>query len=163
MKNVAFIAIVLAVGFSCQIVWWRVRGPSLSSIPALFILVFIFLGATAVFRGVIDLAATDYARLALFYGALVLGYTILCSAIEARSPTLSIITHIAGYGQGGCPEEDLIASLLAEDAMMDRMRLMQRSGLVQIVDGRCALTRKGALFAHLFEFGGRIFGVAEGG
>ena len=163
MQNVAFIAVVLAIGFVCQLVGGRVRGPSLSSIPILFALVFVVLGATALLWGVFDLAPADYTRLALLYGALVLGYTILCSAVVARSPTLSIVTDIASSGPFGCPEEDLIARFLAADAMMDRLRLMEKTGLVHIANGRCTLTGKGALFALLFEFSGQVFGVAKGG
>jgi hypothetical protein len=47
--------------------------------------------------------------------------------------------------------------------MMDRLRLMETSGLVHIADGRCTLTGKGLLFARLFEFGARVFGLAKGG
>jgi len=163
VQNMAFVAIVLSVGFICQIVWWRLRGPSLSSILVLFAAVYLVLSVACVRYGLLSFSAADYARVSALFASVVLAYTIVCSAVEARSPSLSIITCIAGCGQRGCPEEDLTTRLLAEDAMRDRLRLMEVSGLVHIADGRCTLTGKGAFFAHLFEFGGRVFGVAKGG
>jgi hypothetical protein len=163
MQNMAFVAIALATGFIFQVAWWRLRGPSLSSILFLFALVFAALSVAGLHWGILNPSPADYARLTLLYVSVVLSYTILCSAVEARSPSLGIITCIADYGKHGCPKDELIRRFIAEGAMIDRLRLMEDSGLVVIAGGRCALTRQGLLFARLFEFGAQFFGLAKGG
>src|SRR5262249_291153 len=95
MPNVAFLALALAVRFLVQVAWWRVRGPSLPSVLLLFLLSFVALTVAALRLGVVNVALTDYVRLTMFYVSVILSYTIVCSLIDARSPTLSIVTYIA--------------------------------------------------------------------
>jgi hypothetical protein len=163
MQNIALVAAALACGFIFQVAWWRIRGPSLASISLLFALAFAGLSLACLRWGVQSVGLVDYARLTLFYVSIVLSYTILCSAVQARSPTLSIVTCIADYGENGCPDAELKRRFLAQDAIMDRLKLMEAGGLVAIAGGRCTLTGKGLLFARLFEFGARFFGLGKGG
>lgn len=164
MYNILFVVIALAVGFLLQIVWWRVRLPSLSSVLGLFATAFVVLSAVALYWHVLTLGFVDYARLALLYAAMVLSYTIVCTHAQTRSPALTIIKYIAGYQRdGGCPENKLVRHFLGLDAMADRLKLMEASDLIRFADGKCRLTNKGRFFARLFEFAAQFFGLPKGG
>jgi hypothetical protein len=163
MQNVAFVVVAFIGGFIFQAIWWRVSRPSLSSILLIFALVYAALSVTAWHWNILQVGAAEYSELTLLYLTVLLSHTILCSAVQARSPTLSIVTCIADHGEYGCPDDELKRRFLAQDAIMDRLKLMERSGLIAIAGGRCAVTGKGLLFARLFEFGARFFGLAKGG
>jgi hypothetical protein len=163
MKNIAFLALALAGGFIFQVVWWRIRRPSISSVLFLFALVFIGLSMTGLCLGILNLGPADYVRLTLLYISVTLSYAIVCSAVEVRSPTLSIITYIADRGRCGCRERELMQHFLAQGALADRIELMEVGGLVRIVERNCALTNKGLPFAHLFEFAAQFFDLPKGG
>jgi hypothetical protein len=62
MKNIAFLALALAGGFIFQVVWWRIRRPSISSVLFLFALVFIGLSMTGLCLGILNLGPADYVK-----------------------------------------------------------------------------------------------------
>lgn len=164
MHNIAFVAIALTGGFTFQVIWWRIHRPSISSVISLFSLVFVVLSVAGLYWGVLNVGIADYARLMLLYVSIVLSYTIVCSAVEVPSPTVSIITYVADRDRRyGCPEKELVQHFLTLDAMADRLKLMEVGGLVRIVDGRCILTNKALSFARLFESAARFFGLPKGG
>jgi hypothetical protein len=166
MHNIAIVSIALIGGFLLQIVWWRIIGPSLSSVLLLFVLVFATLTAGGLHFGILDLQAADFCRLTLLYTSVVLSYTCVCTVLEVEvpSPTASIITYIADCDrEGGCSDDDLIRHFAAQDALLDRLNRMAESGLLRITDGICTLTGKGVFFARLFDFAARLFGLSKGG
>jgi hypothetical protein len=163
MQNIGLLGITLICGFILQIAWWRSRRPTLTSVLSIFTLVFVGLGIAGLYWDILRAGAAERALLTLFYGSIVLTYTALCSAIEVPSPTLSIVTYVADRGLPGCPQDELKRHFLALDAMTDRLKLMEVSGLVQIASGQCALTNRGRLFARLFDFAARFFGLPNGG
>jgi hypothetical protein len=163
MISIGLVAVALIVGFLLPVVWWRVRGPSLSSVLLLFTLFYVLLSVAVLHWDLISVGAADYARLTLLYVSLVLGYTIVCSAVEASSPTLGIIEHLAKRGRDGCPESELMQRFLDQDSAWDRIKLMEVGPLVRIEAGRCTLTNKGLLLARLFQLAAQFFGLPQGG
>lgn len=164
MRNVGFLIVALAGGFIFQVAWWRVRGPSISSVLALFALSFVGLSVAGLHWGILIVGVVDYVRLTLLYISVVLCYAILSSAVAVHSPTLSMITYIADCGRrSGCPEDELMRRFLSQGAMTNRLKLMEAGGLLRIADGRGALTNKGSFFARVFEFAAHFFGLPKGG
>ena len=165
MLNIAFVATALILALVCQIVWWRMHRPSrqIFSIILLFPLVFLAVSLAGLHWGVLSVGLADYARLVLLYVSLVLTYAIMFSAIEIPSPALSIISYIADSGQQGRLQGELTRHFAGQDGMMDRLKLMEISGLIRIEKGCCELTAKGLIFAHIFRFGAQLFGLHQGG
>jgi hypothetical protein len=164
VRNVGCLIIAFAGGLTLQIAWWRIRGPSISSVLSLFALSFVGLSLAGLHWNILNVGLSDYAALMLLYIAVVLSYAILCSAIEAPSPTLSIVTYIADFGQrSGCPEDKLMRSFLSRGDIANRLKLMEAGGLIRIADGRGTLTNKGSFFARVFEFAAHCFGLPKGG
>jgi hypothetical protein len=164
VQNIAFVGAALVAGFVFQIAWWRVRRPSISSVLVLFTLAFVCLSVLSLHWDILRVSPAQYARLTLLYVSVGLSYTIVCSAVEIPSPTLSLFKYMADRsGAQGCTEGELMRSFLAQDAMADRINLMASSGLVRVANGRCALTKKGFLFARLFEFAAKLFSLPDGG
>ena len=115
MRNIGCLIIAFAGGLAFQIAWWRLRGPSISSVLSLFALSFVGSSLAGLHWNILNVGLADYAALTL-YGSVVLCYAILCSAIEVPSPTLSMITYIAEVGRrSGCPEDKLTRHFLSQD------------------------------------------------
>jgi hypothetical protein len=164
VRNVGFLIIALAGGLIFQVAWWRIRGPSISSVLALFALSFVGLSVAGLHWSILIVDLAEYAGLTLLYISVVLCYAILCSAIEVSSPTLSMIRYIADCGRrSGCPEDELMGRFLSQGAIANRLKLMEAGGLLRIADGHGTLTNKGLFLARVFEFAARLFGLPKGG
>lgn len=165
MWNIVFVAGALVVSVVLQAVWWRVRVPKRQIISLLLLYPLVFLVATlpGLYWGILDVGLADYARLSLLFVSIVLTYATIFSAVEVRSPTLSIVSYIADGGPQGRPQDELTRRFVGEGGMMERLELMELSGLIRIDNGRCELTEKGFLFARLFQFGATFFGLTQGG
>jgi hypothetical protein len=165
VKNIGFVATALAITFALQVVWWRVRRPAggILALLTLFALVFAILSVAALRLGVLDDGPADFARLALLYGSLALTYTILFSAVDAPSPTLSLVRCIADSGAGGCSEAELQRRLVDQDDMASRIRLMELGGMIRIENGLCKLTAYGVFLTRIFRLGAQALGLPQGG
>jgi hypothetical protein len=164
VRNVGYLIIAFAGGFAFQIAWWRMRGPSISSVLWLFALSFVGVSLAGLRWNFLNVDMAEYAALALLYISTVLSYAILCSAVEVPSPTLSLVTYIADFGrQSGCPQDKLLQRFLSQGDAASRLKLMETGRLVQIADGRATLTNRGWFFARVFEFAARFFGLPKGG
>jgi hypothetical protein len=165
MQNITVIVATLAVAFAAQVAWWRRRPPArqIFNILWFFPAVFLVASLAAVHQGLLDVDAAGYARLALLYLSLVLCYAIVFSAVEVSSPTLSIVSYLAGKGMRGCAPDDLTERFMREGDMLGRLKLMEVGGLVAMRDESCRLTPKGLFYAKLFAFAARFFGLPRGG
>jgi hypothetical protein len=162
MNEIGLIFAAMVVGLAIQVVWWRVKDASLTSVLVIFSLA--VASALAVGSIGLDMPTVDIVRVALFCVSMVLSYTIICSALMASSPSLGLMTYLATFPNGsGCSQADLMKYFAAEEGISDRVARMADDGLVCVVDGVCTLTGKGVFYARLFEFAARLFGLPRGG
>ena len=110
-----FVAIVLLVGalFAVHLVWWRVALPRRQRA----VLLVLFLGGGIVLAplvawlvgslGFAPLSWVEWLNVALAVVAFALAYVVTYSALEADSPTLSLVRHIAAAGRRGLAEAEL--------------------------------------------------------
>jgi hypothetical protein len=151
-----------------HVVTWRVHLPRRSIRALLCIFAMAPLVAVPIFMAiepsaVIDASLSDPLRVLLFYVPCSLVYVCLYSAIEVQSPSLAIVTYVAGCGSAGCSETDIANHIIDDEGVSARIDSMKVAKMIVIDDGRWALTLGGRLWAELFEFTGNIFRLPLGG
>jgi hypothetical protein len=160
---------LLILAFVVHVVTWRVHLPRRSICALLCIFATTPLVAVPIFMAIvpplafIDASLSDALRVLLLYVSCSLVYVVLYSAIETQSPSLAIVSCIAGYGSAGCSETDIANRIIDEESVSARIDSMKAAKMIVVGDGRCALTPGGRLWAKLFEFAGNIFRLPLGG
>jgi hypothetical protein len=111
-------------------VLWKVRLPKKQLHSLLIIFVFLFLAWLA-------LSLVNHASLlfilhvAVYYWSVSLCYTITYTAIEADSPTLSIMRFVASSGLEGRSAEEIVNFMATRPFIRSRLVALLKSGLVQ--------------------------------
>ena len=159
---------LLILAFMVHVVIWRVHPPRRSMGGLLGIFAATPLVAVPIFTAmespvVIDTSLSDALRVLLFYVPCSLAYVCLYSAIEAQSPSLAIVSYVAGCGSAGCSEVDIANHIIDGEIVSARIDSMKAARMIVVGDGRCALTPGARLWPELFEFAGNIFRLPLGG
>jgi len=112
-------SIFLAVSFLLVLlwvvhwIWWRIALPRRQRPVLLMIFLFGGILLSPVARlfvqqlGFGELTVIQWLNVALVVISVTLAYVVAYSAVEADSPTLSLVRHIAAAGSGGLREEEL--------------------------------------------------------
>jgi len=160
------VAGLLLASFLVQLAVWRVAFPR-SQTRALLVIFAIVPVAAAVlaFAGnhALRVSPPDATRFLLAYIGFALAYAVLYSAIEHRSPALSIISQVAEAGAEGCSTADLQARFAEDDPIADRVRIMLQGAWLCSSDDLITLTPQGKAYAMIFEYAAGIVGLAKGG
>lgn len=160
--------LLLILAFVVHVVTWRVHLPRRSIRALLCIFAMTPLAAVPIFMtiepsAVIDASLSETLRILLFYVPCSLVYVCLYSAIEVQSPSLAIVSYLAGCGSAGSSEADIAIHVTDEESISTRIANMKVGKVIVVGDGRCALTRGGRRWAALFEIAGNIFRLPLGG
>lgn len=141
-------------GFVLHVIVWRIK-PPLRQTRGLLI---IFFGSYLIgmlfwnrIPGAPGLSSfAEYLHSLLLFASLALGYIITYSAIEAESPTLTMIRALQSRG-GMTPGE--FSTLMSDEVLVSpRLKDLLRDGLAELREGRYAITPKGARFINIFVF-----------
>jgi hypothetical protein len=172
MRVFVMAMILSAAAFLMHWLWWRVRIPRRQT--ALLLLIFStvsFLGVLAAWwRG--RLQSFDFWVLrddweAVHVGianlAIMLAYVAAYSAIEERSPSMTVLTRVADAGQRGRSREELQAMLLGVSPVEKRLSAMLRDGMVREQGGKVQLTAKGMAWAETFSAWRQLLRFRMGG
>ena len=156
---------LLMLAFALHVVIWRVHPPKRSIHALLGIFATTPLVAVPIFMAIEPSVASlsDALRVLLFYVPSSLVYVCLYSAIEAQSPSLAIVSYVAGCGSAGRSEADIANHLIDDEGVNARIGSMKAARMIVVGDGRCALTPGGRRWAQLFEFAGNVFRLPLGG
>ena len=158
---------LLLISFCSQLLLWRLWIPArqIRALLVIFLLVPLLAVAGALIAGVpaflAALTAPEITRLVIFYVSCSLVYVVLYSAIEEKSPTLSIVSYVARKGE--CSEADLFGQFGKGSELSQRIELLTLSKLVECDDAGYRLTPGGRRFATLFDAANRLFGLELGG
>jgi hypothetical protein len=167
--QLAFIGVGLFVlAFLIHLVWWRIRLPY-RQLPTLFkwFLLFLplslgtlnFLGLWPVERGVSPATAV----VALLYFSLTLTYAITYSALEADSPTLTLIRWIAQHPEGAT-ETELESFMASRPFIQSRLKALEVDKMTIQRDGRIYLNGPPSLFFRLIILWRSLYGpIHKGG
>ena len=158
---------LLFLAFCAQLVLWRifVPGRQIRALLVVFTLVplvvFGVLQVTGTPEGLATLSAAEIVRLVIFYVSCALAYIVLYSAIEEQSPTLAIVSYVAGRSR--CTGADLVDRFGKGHELSQRIELLARSEFVTYEGSRYRLAPVGHRFAKLFDAANRLFGLETGG
>ena len=142
------------LAYSIHVTVWRVRPPR----HEWRTLIFVFSGFAAVALAVV-LCGSETQRLGLtlprlaltllLFGGLSIVYLILFSALQADSPTLTMIRLIRHRRSDGITTAELSANFTSRSYPRERLDRMIEDGLVQSVDGRLRIAPHGKRFASV--------------
>ena len=158
---------LLLISFCSQLLLWRLWIPArqIRALLVIFLLVPLLAVAGALIAGVpaclAALTAPEITRLVIFSVSCYLVYFVLYSAVEEKSPTLSIVSYVARKGE--CSEADLFGQFGKGSELSQRIELLTLSKLVECDDAGYRLTPGGWRFATLFDAANRLFGLELGG
>jgi len=102
-------------------------------------------------------------HVAIFHVAAMLAYVVAYSALEERSPSMTILSRVADAGSRGQSREELQAMLVNVSPVEIRLAAMVRDGMVRDDAGTIVLTNKGWAWANTFTAWRRLLGFRLGG
>jgi hypothetical protein len=102
-------------------------------------------------------------QVAIFHVAMTLAYVVAYSALEERSPSMTLLVHVADAGSRGCSGEELSALLRNALPVEIRLSALVRDKMATCDDDRYYLTPKGRVWAGLFLFWLHLLKMEKGG
>ncbi len=150
------------LAFAWHVVLWRVRRP-VAQRRALLRIFGVFFAAllAAAFLGL--LAPLEILHVAVCYVPLSLSYIALYSAIEADSPSLTMVKFVAAAGPEGRRAEEF-EKIITDDGLVGaRLRAMEDEGMVHREGDILSITPKGLGMARVFSMAARMLNLRTGG
>lgn len=102
-------------------------------------------------------------HVAIFHVAAMLAYVVAYSAIEERSPSMTILSSVADSGLRGRSREELQTLLVDVSPVEIRLAAMVRDGMVREDGETVVLTAKGWAWANTFATWRRMLRFNLGG
>jgi len=167
--QLAFIGVGLfALAFVVHLVWWRIRLPY-RQLPALFKWLLLFFPLSLFALRLLGICPTEQvlspaaAVVALVYFSLTVTYVITYSALEADSPTLTLIRWIA-QRPDGATEKELESFMATRPFIHARLKALDVDKMTTQRDGRIYLNGKPSLFFRLIIAWRKLYGpIHKGG
>lgn len=160
---------LFAVAFAVHCLWWHIRIPRRQTAALLGI----FFGTLVLGLILVDTipllaswrpkGAWQILHVVLFHTAFSLAYVIAYSALEERSPSMTLLVAVADAEPQGLVEEDLFAVLSAISPLDSRLTAMVRDHML-VCDGTTyRITSKGSAWAIVLGGWRRMLGLPKGG
>ncbi len=165
--------LIFFIFFTIHIARWRIYPPKqpTNSLFRLFllnlilslILLWIASRSTLVINLFFPKNLLECLHISLLYLSLGLFYIFNYPAIEADSPSLLIIQHIADAGSHGLAKEELYKMMTDDMLIKTRIMDLMKDGLVYKSGDIYRLTKKGNYTERVFIFYRRILNMPKGG
>jgi hypothetical protein len=167
--NTALLATaVFASAFLVHLVWWRTSLPRRQTATLLVVfltMLFAWLAVSHFLPGRWFTAADRWQAIhvAVFHTACTLAYVVAYSALEHRSPSMTLLIAVDNAGDAGClPDElrDLLNEFNPVNVRLDAM--VQDCMIIRDGDGY-RLTAKGRAWAAVLSNWRQLLGMPRGG
>jgi hypothetical protein len=169
VRLTCFAFALFAVAFCLHLLWWRVRMPRRHTA----VLLALFFGTLTAGLVLVDYLPELRAfrlegwlqrlHVAEFFTSMTLAYVVAYSAIEERSPSMTLLVHVAASGDRGRTEDELYAVLAGITPIETRLRAMVRDHMIELHGDVYCITFKGRLWAMVFGFWRRLSRLNKGG
>lgn len=152
-----------ALALLIQVGLWRWRRPA-GHYAGLLGVGLAALGLTAAGLAALrPLSGFGYASFATLYVALVLAYATTYSAVQADSPTMSVLLRLEAAGARGASVEELLAALTDDALVVPRLDDLVTGRLARLERDRYVVGRRGALIARTYVGFRRLLKMERGG
>lgn len=159
-------ALLLIIAFCIHFVIWKIYLPQHQKSSLLLIFSFTLmvgflllatLGSRIKIFGIpTPVGIPEYLHICIFFISVTLAYLVTYSALEADSPSLVMVMHIAQAGLLGVDRNAFKEKMSDEVLLIPRIGDLLSEGLAYIENGRYKLTPKGRLIAQIFIFYRRL-------
>lgn len=105
----------------------------------------------------------DYLNFVMLYAALALAYFVTYSAIQADSPTMTILLRLGEAGGSGLTRERLSAELTDDVLVTPRLDDLVVGSLVQRHGERYVISPRGRVLARTYVWYRRLLTMEKGG
>ena len=170
MKILLFSIAISVFAFTIHWIVWRIAVPRRQTRALLTIfavvpvcLCFVWLlcpGFIPVWR---PATAWEWIHFGTFYVAVMLAYVVVYSAVEERSPSMTLLSYVAAAPATGRTRQELEAVLGNASPVEIRLDALSRDCMVEEDGDVCRLTIKGTRWAATFESTRRFLGFGQGG
>ena len=167
--STALLAIgVFATAFLLHLAWWRIALPrrqTAALLAVFFGVLVVWLGVSHFFPGRWFTAADRWQAIhvAIFHTACALAYIVAYSALEHRSPSMTLLVAVADSGGAGCTPEQLRSLLAGASPVEVRLNAMVHEGMVTLDGDGYRLAPKGRAWATVLSNWRRLLGMPPGG
>jgi hypothetical protein len=168
MSTALLAAGVFAAAFLLHLAWWRIALPRRQTamlLAVFFGILFAWLAASHLMPGRWFTAADRWQAIhvAIVHTACALAYIVAYSALEHRSPSMTLLVAVADSGAAGCTEEELRGLLVGSSPVEVRLDAMVHEGMVVREGDGYRLAAKGWAWASVLAVWRRILGMTRGG
>ena len=156
------------LGFAIHLILWRIHVPKRQSAELLLIFFAILplgLAATKIIPPLAALGPWGFwqCHVALFHVAMTLAYVVTYSALEERSPSMSLLTYVADSQGQGRTHDELSTILRSAMPVEIRLNAMIRDKMVEKVGQDIHITPKGNAWVAVFSSWRKFSGLKKGG
>lgn len=148
---------------------WRIRVPRRQSAALLAILLAALPAGLALVAFVPALQILrprgfwEVVQVCTFHVAMTLAYVVAYSAIEGRSPSMTLLTHVADARGRGRTRAELQSMLRGDDPVALRLQALLGDRLIVEEDGEYMLTAKGWAWSFCFGTFRNLLNLEKGG
>lgn len=160
---------LLAIAFLIHLTWWRIHIPRRHTRTLMVVFFGTLLAGLACVSQVPGLAAwrphdwLEAIHVCEFFVAMTLAYVVAYSAIEERSPSMSLLTYVSAAGDRGRSEAEMRSLLASVMPVERRLKAMVRDGMLRLDAGTYRISGKGRGWARLLGTWRRLAGLPKGG
>jgi hypothetical protein len=169
MRIAALTLILFLAAFLLHWVVWRIRVPRRQSAALLAILLAVlpvglaavtYLPALQILR---PQGLWEVVQVCTFHIAMTLSYVVAYSAIEGRSPSMTLLSYVADSRGRGRTRAELEGVLRGDDPVAARLNALVRDNMIGRDANGCALTAKGWAWARCFGAFRSLLKMQKGG
>jgi hypothetical protein len=102
-------------------------------------------------------------HVAVFHTAMTLAYIVAYSALEERSPSMTLLTHVADASERGRTRDELYAVLGGMTPIESRLAAMTRDKMIVVEGDTYVVSPKGRVWAVTFGSWRRFIRLRKGG
>jgi hypothetical protein len=169
MRVLSVAVVLLGSAFLVHWLVWRLAMPRRQT--AALLAIFLAVLAVGIPLAVRGIPAPELAlhgpweclHVAIVHVAVALAYVVVYSALEERSPSMTILSFVNEAGAAGRSREEIARVLRGASPVEIRLDAAVRDRMLAETGGLCTLTPKGRAWASSYEWLRNFLGFTRGG
>lgn len=171
MSALASALLAFALFLALQLALWRLWKPTWQYAVLPGVALAVLVAATGVFHWLAPPSAGpflpsslfDYGNFVVLYAALVMAYFVTYPAVQADSPSMTIVLLVDRAGPSGLTRGQLAKELNNESLVLPRIADLVAGNLVRLERGRYVINPAGAILAKVHTSYRRLLKMEKGG